>query len=98
MGELVRLFDEHASVMGRATLATDDLESLPRFLRVTARDYLAGADCAACMSRASFYRHRKALLPYGIDIAVRNVRPFAPRVRVVELARAEVPSWYQLAA
>jgi hypothetical protein len=98
MGQLIRIFNERSAVLARATAATDDLDALPRHLRATARDYLAGMDCAARMSRASFFRHRSALLPYGLDIAVRNVRPFTPRVRVVELARVEPPSWYQLAA
>jgi len=98
MGQLVRLFDEQTAVLGRVTQSVDELELLPRHLRATARDYLAGADLAASLSRATFYRHRSALLPFGLDIAVRNVRPFTPRVQVVQLVRAEVPSWYQLAA
>jgi len=98
MGELIRVFNEHANVTTRAERGTDDLDELPKHLRSTARDYLAGMDLAASMSRASFYRHRRELLALGIDIAVRNVRPFQPRVRVIELTRAQVPSWYQLAA
>jgi hypothetical protein len=98
MGELVRLFDEHAAVMTRAERGTDDLDELPKHLRGTARDYLAGMDLPRVMKTATFYRHRSALLPYGIDISVRNVKPFSPRVRVVELTRAEIPAWYQLAA
>jgi hypothetical protein len=98
MGELIRVFEEHANVTSRAERGTDDFDELPKHLRATARDYLAGMDMQAVMSRRSFYRHRKDLLPYGIDIAVRNIRPFAPRVRVIELARAEVPHWYQFNA
>lgn len=98
MGQLVNLFNQHATVLDRAECSTDDLDSLPRPLRATARDYLAGMDLPRSMTKSTFYRHRLQLLPYGIDIAVRNVKPFQPRVRVVQLARAEVPSWYQLAA
>jgi len=98
MGQLIRIFEERAAVLSRATASTDDLDSLPRHLRATARDYLAGMDLPRVMTRASFFRHRKALLSFGIDIAVRNVRPFTPRVRVVELAPAVAPDWYQLAA
>src|SRR2546430_11073167 len=39
----------------------------------------AGMDMRARLSKSAFYRHRAALLPYGIDIAVRNVSPFQPR-------------------
>lgn len=98
MGQLLKLFDEHSSVMARAERTTDDLNDLPKHLRATARDYLAGMDMCGALSRATFYRHRRELLPFGIDIAVRNVSPFKPRVRVVQLRPAEVPSWYQLAA
>ena len=98
MGQLVKLFDEHREVMTRATRSTDDLDALPKHLRASARDYLAGMDMARELSRATFYRHRNDLLSYGIDIAMRNVSPFTPRVRVVELTRAEMPAWYQLAA
>jgi II/X family phage/plasmid replication protein len=98
MGKLIELFNERTSVLSRATQATDDLDALPRHLRATARDYLSGMDMTRELSRATFYRHRLALLPYGIDIAMRNVRPFVPRVRVVELRRAEIPDWYRLDA
>jgi hypothetical protein len=98
MGQLIKLFDQQTEVLGRVEHSTDELELLPKRLRATARDYLAGMDCSRSMSRSGFYAHRRGLLPYGLDIAVRNVRPFQPRVRVVQLRPAEVPSWYQLAA
>jgi hypothetical protein len=98
MGQLVALFNERSEVFHRADRATDDLDELPRHLRATARDYLAGMDTRLTMSQATWYRHRVALLPFGIDIAVRNVSPFKPRVRPVQLTPAAVPSWYQLAA
>lgn len=98
MSQLVRLFEEKSAVLSRAEKSTDDLDDLPRHLRATARDYLAGMDTSRTLSRATFFRHRRELLSYGIDISVRNVRPFQPRVRVVELKRAEKPVWYQLVA
>lgn len=94
MGQLIKLFNEHTEVFYRVERNTDDLDELPRHLRATARDYLAGMDLSACLSRATFFRHRAALLPYGIDIAVRNVTPFKPRVQVVHVQPAAVPSWY----
>lgn len=98
MGQLVQLFEQQTEIMRRAEHSTDELENLPRALRTTARDYMAGMDCSARMSRTTFYRHRAELMKFGIDIAVRNVRPFQPRIRVIELRPAEVPSWYELAA
>lgn len=98
MAELIRIYEDKAQVLGRAERTTDELEHLPRALRATARDYLAGMDCKATMGRRSFYSHRKQLLPYGIDIAVRNVRAFQPRVQVITLRPAVAPSWYRMAA
>lgn len=98
MTQLIQLFEQHTEVLSRAKQTVDDIGHLPKHLRSTARDYLAGMDMSCSLSRATFYRHRRELLAFGIDIAVRNVRPFQPRVRVIELRPAEVPSWYQLVA
>lgn len=97
MTQLEILFNQRASVLTRAEHTHDDLEELPNHLRRTARDYLAGDDLSKRMSSVTFWRHRKGLLPYGLDIAVRrNVINFQPRVKVIELRPAAVPSWYQL--
>jgi hypothetical protein len=97
MGQLVELFQDRATVLTRAEHSHDDLQELPSHLRSTARDWLAGDDVLSAMSRATFFRKRKALLPYGIDIAVRrNVVNFKPRVRVIELQPAARPLWYVL--
>lgn len=96
MEQLVTLFDDRRAVMGRAEHSTDDLAELPNHIRRTARDYLAGDDLAAAMSRATFHRHRSALLKYGLDISVkRNVINFQPKVRVIELRALSAPCWYQ---
>lgn len=97
MKQLELLFEERTSLLTRAEHTHDDLEELPNAYRRTARDYLAGDDLKKRMSKVSFWRHRKAILPYGIDISVaRNVVNFQPRIRVIELKPASVPTWYQL--
>lgn len=96
MGQLVELFKDRAAVLTRAEHTHDDLATLPNHFRRTARDYLAGDDVRAMLSLASFKRHRAALLPFGIDIAVkRNVINFKPRVQVIELRPAVRPVWYE---
>lgn len=96
MEQLDFLFRERKAVMARAEHTHDDFQHLPNHFRRTVRDYLAGDDVRAAMSLATFKRHRKALLAYGIDLAVRrNVIDFKPRVRVIELRPLAVPSWYQ---
>lgn len=97
MNKIVELFKDRASVLTRADHTHDDLEELPNMFRRTARDYLAGDDLQKHLSVSTYRRHRLALLPYGLDISVRrNVINFLPRVRVIELKAATVPSWYQL--
>lgn len=56
-----------------------------------------GADLKKRLSTATFYRYRKQLLQYGIDIAVpSNVTRLRSRVEVITLSPATVPDWYQL--
>lgn len=95
MTQLELLFEDRKKVLTRAEHTVDDLEQLPRALRCTARDWLAGDDLSTKLSDRTLRRHRSALLPYGIDIAVkRNVVEFRPRVRVIEVRPAAIPSWY----
>jgi II/X family phage/plasmid replication protein len=51
------------------TLADEVLAELPRPLRLAYHAWRAGEDLRATCCRATFYRYRKALLAYGVDIA-----------------------------
>ena len=86
MKQLELDLSQRQSILTRATADVDDLDTLPNHFRRTARDYLAGDDVRTNLSLATFKRHRKAILPYGIDISVkRNVINFRPKVRVIQL-------------
>lgn len=52
--------------------------ALPRVVRCTAYDYLDGRDVRAELPASTWRRHRRLLLPFGVDIA-RTVHP-EPRV------------------
>ena len=97
MTKLIALFNDRAKILTRAEQTVDDLEDIQsRALRCTARDYLAGDDLSKKMSTPTFYRHRSALLPYGIDISVPlNIQKLPTKVRVIELQPAKIPDWYQ---
>lgn len=56
-----------------------------------------GADLRTRLSRATFYRYRKELLGYGIDISVpSHVARIATRVELIVLQPAAIPAWYSL--
>ena len=71
----------------------ETLDDLPRYLRATYVSWQQGFPQG--ISRTTLYRHRLALLKYGIDISVpSNVQVMPLRVKVVELAMLEAPPWY----
>lgn len=61
------------SMLDNVALAADELADLPRKLVPIYAAWKNGHDVYGLYSRPTFYRHRAALLPYGIDI--RQVRP-----------------------
>lgn len=56
-----------------------------------------GADLKKRLAQNTFYRYRRELLGYGIDIAVPcNVTRLRQRVEVISMTPAPVPDWYDL--
>lgn len=56
-----------------------------------------GADLKKRLAQNTYYRYRRELLKYGIDIAVpSNVTRLRSRVEVITLAPAVQPDWYVL--
>lgn len=89
-------FSKRKEVFTRANVNQDELTDLPPKLLGVYRMWASGDDLASKLSRPTFYRHRAALLPFGVDISVRsNVRHFQPRVRVITLGPVTPPSFYQ---
>ena len=98
MSALVSDFEQRSEVLSRCSCANDDFSHLSKTVLGTFRMWQMGDDLSG-LSRWTFRRHRKALLPFGVDIAVKsNVRPFTPRTRVIRLCPVEVPSWYEPAS
>ena len=57
-----------------------------------------GADLKKRLSHNTYYRYRRELLVFGIDIAVpSNVIRLRSRVEVITLTPAVIPDWYSLA-
>jgi II/X family phage/plasmid replication protein len=78
-------------------LSTDALMDLPQRLRSTYNLWKDGHDLRFNMSRNTFYKHRRELLEYGINIDIRQDRRdtsnVVPLVRVLEAKPAAIPSW-----
>ncbi len=90
-------FEERKSVLTRTQLDIDRLSELEPKLLGIYRMWQSGDDLATHLKRATFYRHRKALLLYGVDIAIpSNVIKFQPRVRVINLTAVSPPPFYRL--
>lgn len=90
-------FLNRQDVFTRATCELDEISSLEKSTLAVYRMWQAGDAITEKFSRAQFYKHRAKLLPFGVDIAIKsNVINFVPRVRVIKLAPAVQPSFYQL--
>lgn len=97
MKQLEIEFAERSEIFTRGSADVEELTELPKHLLATYRMWQAGDDLTQKISRAAFYRHRRALLPYGIDIAIKSkVVPLKPRIRVVKLGPVSMPDWYEL--
>ncbi len=78
-------------------LSSEKQMQLPQRLRATYILWRSGEDLRHTLAKPTYYRHRKELLEYGIDIALRaqsseraNV---VPLIRILEAQPMTVPSW-----
>lgn len=96
MNQLEIDFNDRKSVFTRSDCDVDELTDLePKTLAIY-RMWQAGDDITSKCSRATFYRHRSRLLPYGIDIAIKsNVLKFQPKTRVITLGPVSPPDFYE---
>ena len=97
MRRLEKDFIERQAVFTRTTCEADQLSELPKSDLACYRMWQAGDDLTTKFKKSQFYKHRLALLPFGIDIAIKsNVINFTPRVKVIQLSPCPVPDFYQL--
>lgn len=97
MKQLENDFEERKEILSRASVEIEELSGLSKPLLSTFRMWQAGDDVVSRMSRATFFKHRKALLPYGIDIAVKsNISQLKTKTRVIRLGPVSPPEWYEL--
>lgn len=92
--ELVSVYLARSQFRRLSEVKYENFDDLPRHLRATYVSWQNGFPQG--ISRATFYRHRRSLLQYGIDISVpSNVHILPIRIRTVEVAALEAPDWYR---
>ncbi len=92
--ELNNVFLERSQFRRFEQVKYESFDDLPRHLRATYVSWQHGYPLG--LSQATFYRHRNALLKYGIDISVpSNVARLPIRVRTIDVAALEAPEWYR---
>lgn len=85
--ELHKSLIDKMEISEQVEMKPNEEKALPRPLQSTYRHWLNGVDCRDLLTRTTFYKHRRELKSYGIDI--REVCPKAenriiPVLRVIE--------------
>lgn len=84
--------------MTEQSIRSNDLFDIPNHARMTYELWSLGRDVRQFVGKTKFYKDRKALLEFGIDISVpkptntENIN-VVPLKRVLELTPAGVPDW-----
>lgn len=79
-----------------ASLSPEVMQHLRPALRMAVQAWESGADLRQTLPRPTFYKYRKELLPFGIDIATllpKDVSNVVPLHRVLEAKPVGVPDW-----
>lgn len=77
-------------------LKDDVAFNLPSRLQSTYTLWRDGNDVQSILSKSAFYRHRKELLEYGVDISIAcktKESNVVPLIRVLEAKPAQIPTW-----
>lgn len=85
----------------QATLIDEQLLKMPRTIQGSYQLWRQGADLRQLLYHNTFYRHRRALLEYGIDINAMCLSPehnnVVPLMRIIEAVPVSNPAWaYEL--
>lgn len=95
-----KIFNEYIKrieMSEQIALSTKKLNELPNHLRSTYVLWKDGHNPREMLSKPTFYKHRKQLSEYGIDINLAVEKPdrsnVVPLVRVLEAKPVEIPEW-----
>lgn len=95
-----KLFSEYVgriNMSTQATLIDKQLMQLPRTIQSSYQLYRQGVSLKNMLPKVTFYRHRKLLLEFGIDISMPPESPehsnVIPLIRVIEAKPVPIPDW-----
>lgn len=81
----------------QTTLLDEQLMKMPNALRGTYVLWRQGADLRQLLAQNTFYRHRRALLEYGIELNANCLAPehnnVVPMMRIIEAVPVAIPDW-----
>lgn len=81
----------------RVRLPQKTIFNLPSTVRGTYTIWHDGHDVKNLLTRPTFYRHRKILLEYGVDISLTaptsNTNNVIPLMRTLTAAQTQIPAW-----
>jgi II/X family phage/plasmid replication protein len=101
LDELFNTYLGKINMTTQATLIDEQLLNMPSKLRGTYTLWKQGIHLRDMLSKPTFFRHRKDLLEFGIDINSTCLTPehnnVVPLMRIIEAKPVEIPSWaYEL--
>ncbi|OFW82886.1 MAG: hypothetical protein A2018_00615 [Alphaproteobacteria bacterium GWF2_58_20] len=98
VNQLLDIQMEKINLSENVRLSSVDEAKIPKWLRGTYRHWENGEDLMELMSRRTWYRHRKALFEFGVDIAATKPRERQSSdvmavKRVLDGRWMDVPDW-----
>lgn len=93
---LLSCIRDDLQISDNMAIKDDVIGSLPSKLRLVYQSWLNGDDLRSMFAKNTFYRYRRQMLEYGIDISVINDSQRSnviPLVRYLEAVPASIPDW-----
>ena len=90
---------QNLQISDATMIDSDIIESLPTRYKLIYQSWKDGHDLRTILTRPTFYRHRRALLAHGVDIAIKQDRHEAEKTNVVPIRvvlvgkPVAVPEW-----
>ncbi|MFY9327493.1 MAG: phage/plasmid replication protein [Georgfuchsia sp.] len=92
---LVEVFMHRTQFKRFDQIEHDSFSDLPRRLKTTYASWKLGMPHG--LAERTYFRHRRELLKYGIDISVPCNGQLLPiRIKVIDVAALEAPDWYRV--